>query len=320
VEVKKEGFKTFGEVVTVKTDDSEEVTIRLEPLVTDRPGPKQEGPIGPGVRGVEAKTAAVSKAMTNRLAKLGTLVVLGQGIASGNERPLSLGYARDGKAENSALLFSRRSSLVGDLHALAYARDGGSYYLCRNRFVIVREGNDGEEAFFTHHTYVRDLTLDDQGDVYFSEASGAGGDGKVYRVVPAADAVPATAVQVCTVRRQDVGYWAGDFAFGRTAAGGLDTDTLYLSSGNQIPASIYRMTREDGVWGMPERLFGAEMSIGGLVLTGPREAYFVSGNQVFRLADFQKAQVVWTLPNVSRLSDLTIMPPGSGDKTEADKR
>ena len=32
VEVKKDGFKTFGEVVTVKTDESEEVTVRLEPL------------------------------------------------------------------------------------------------------------------------------------------------------------------------------------------------------------------------------------------------------------------------------------------------
>ena len=36
VEVKKDGFKTFGEVVTVKTDGSEEVTVRLEPLVADR--------------------------------------------------------------------------------------------------------------------------------------------------------------------------------------------------------------------------------------------------------------------------------------------
>ena len=38
VEVKKDGFKTFGEVVTVKTDESEEVTVRLEPLVAARPG------------------------------------------------------------------------------------------------------------------------------------------------------------------------------------------------------------------------------------------------------------------------------------------
>ena len=38
VEVKRDGFKTFGEVVTVKTDESEEITVRLEPLVVARPG------------------------------------------------------------------------------------------------------------------------------------------------------------------------------------------------------------------------------------------------------------------------------------------
>jgi serine/threonine protein kinase/formylglycine-generating enzyme required for sulfatase activity len=42
VEVKKDGFKTFGEVVTVKTDVSEEVTVRLERLVVDQPEPKKE--------------------------------------------------------------------------------------------------------------------------------------------------------------------------------------------------------------------------------------------------------------------------------------
>jgi formylglycine-generating enzyme required for sulfatase activity len=38
VEVKKEGFKTFGEAVTVQTDDSAEVTVRMEPLVVDLQG------------------------------------------------------------------------------------------------------------------------------------------------------------------------------------------------------------------------------------------------------------------------------------------
>jgi hypothetical protein len=249
-------------------------------------------------------------------AKPGTLIVLGQGIANADEPPPSLGYAWDRKAENPPLLFSRRSLLVRDMHALAYTRDGVPYYLSGNQFVIVRADKDGEEVFFTHSTYVRDLALDDRGNLYFSEASGAGRDGKVYRVVPDAGAAPATAVLVCTVRLQDVGFWAGDFAFGRTADGGLDTDTLYLSSGNQIPASLYRMTQKDGAWSKPERLFGAQTTISGLVLTGPREAYYVSGNRVFRLTDFRKLQAVLTLPDVSRLSDLTLMPAVSGGKTK----
>jgi hypothetical protein len=40
VEVKKDGFKTFGKVVTVETDGSEEITVRLEPAVVARPGGK----------------------------------------------------------------------------------------------------------------------------------------------------------------------------------------------------------------------------------------------------------------------------------------
>jgi serine/threonine protein kinase len=36
IEVKKDGFTTFGEVVTIKADGSEEITVRLEPLVADR--------------------------------------------------------------------------------------------------------------------------------------------------------------------------------------------------------------------------------------------------------------------------------------------
>jgi hypothetical protein len=36
VEVKRDGFATFGEVVTVKADGSEEIMVRLEPLVVDR--------------------------------------------------------------------------------------------------------------------------------------------------------------------------------------------------------------------------------------------------------------------------------------------
>ena len=51
IEVKKDGCKTFGEVVTVKTDESEEVTARLEPLVVDRQRKKEENT--PQARGSE---------------------------------------------------------------------------------------------------------------------------------------------------------------------------------------------------------------------------------------------------------------------------
>jgi hypothetical protein len=247
--------------------------------------------------------------------KPGTIIVLGEGLPNGG-RPPSLAYAWDRKAERPPLLFSRRSALVGDVHALAFAHDGRPYYLCMNRFTIVREDKDGEEAVFNHKTYVRDLALDDGDNLYFSEATGAGADGKIYRVVPATEQAPAKAELVCTVRLQDIGSWAGDFAFARTDSGALDTDTLYLSSGNQVPSSIFRMARKAGAWGKPERVFGAEMSISGLVLASPQEAYFVSGNQVFSVVGMQKMKAVLTLPDVGRLTDLSVVFGAPSEKAK----
>jgi len=246
--------------------------------------------------------------------KPGMLIILGLGKAQPGPAS-SLAYAWGGKAERPSLLFSRSSRLVGDLHAFAMTRDGQEYYLCANRFAIVRADKDGksEKVFFTHKTYVRNLRLDNDDNVYFSESSGAGADGKIYRVQPAKDQTAATAALVCTVSLGDVGFWAGDFAFGRAANGGLDTDTIYLSSGNQIPSSIYRMQRKDGKWGTPERVFSARTTIQGLVVTGPREVYYVSGNQVFRLTDLKKLEVVLTLPDVS-LRHVSLVPEAAGEK------
>lgn len=91
-----------------------------------------------------------------------------------------------------------------------------------------------DQVAYTHGTYIRDLeyhpTAADGLEVYFSESSGAGGDGQIYLLSGGA------AVPYYTVRLSDVdGYWAGDFIH--------DSDgNLYLSSGNRIPASIYRVS------------------------------------------------------------------------------
>jgi hypothetical protein len=239
--------------------------------------------------------------------KPGTLIIVGQGRAEGR-RIESLIYGWDRKTAEPRLLSRQRSVIVGEFHAIAFAQ-AARYYLSGNRNMLIRADKDGEEVIYRHPTYVRDLALVDQNDVYFSEASGAGGDGKIYRLVPNEGANPGRAELFCAVRLVDVGgYWAGDFAFGRHARGGSDTDTIYLSSGNRVPASIYQMTRKAGAWGQPEVVFGAETSIQGLVMSGPRDAYYVSKNQVFQLTNFVKLKAVLTLPAVERLSDLTIAP------------
>jgi hypothetical protein len=255
-----------------------------------------------------AATAAWSAKADPDLPGPENLVIYGEGKPAPGGLPPSLGYAWDGKAEKPRLLYSKRSPLVGDLHSFARAGDGREFYLNANRFAIVVAGKEGEQTFFTHTTYVRHICLDGADHVYFTEASGAGRDGKIYRVRPGKGGAAATAEEVCTVPLRDVGFWAGHFAFARDGNGKLDTDTLYLSSGNLLPASIYRMRRKGGKWEAPERVFAGKTSIMGLVFTDPRTAYFVSGNQVYRLTDLKKAEVVLTLPDVSRLRGIAMLP------------
>jgi hypothetical protein len=59
LEVKKDGFKTFGEVVTLKTDESTIVNVRLDPP-TPLPAPNQIPPAGPARRAWEVTGAGWS--------------------------------------------------------------------------------------------------------------------------------------------------------------------------------------------------------------------------------------------------------------------
>ncbi|HDI31867.1 MAG TPA: hypothetical protein ENF80_03520 [Thermofilum sp.] len=102
------------------------------------------------------------------------------------------------------------------------------------------------EVIYEHNTYIRDLawgpgiktTKVQHPSLYFSEASGAGSNGKIYRLTDRG------AELYYEVKLEDVdGFWAGHFTF----AG----DVLYLSSGNRIPASIYKVTAN----GTVNRLF-----------------------------------------------------------------
>lgn len=115
------------------------------------------------------------------------------------------------------------------------------YYVNANENNIFRTAKTGtgwspEETVYTHKTYVRDLAFlfDQEGELhlYFSEASGAGDDGIIYEIKNNV-AVPYRVVSLSEVG----GFWAGNFAFD-------DDGTLYLSTGNRIPASIYRV--DDG--------------------------------------------------------------------------
>lgn len=100
--------------------------------------------------------------------------------------------------------------------------------------VKLESGMWSEQVVYTHSTYVRDIAFHSDKDgnpaIYFSEASGAGGNGRIFKLVNGT-AVPFYDVLLFNMK----GFWSGDFTFD-------DDGNLYLSSGNCHPARIYKET------------------------------------------------------------------------------
>jgi hypothetical protein len=290
--------------ITLKRGGKTVVTVRRE-----APAPKSQPVPGllAGAEAAEVGEIARFPSPHDLPEQAGTIVVVAPSQHRGGP---SLVYAWNGKSEHPALLFSRKSRFVKDLHAFAVGRDGRQYYLCWNEPSLVLADKDGEKKIFTHTTYVRDLALDEDDNIYFSEATGAGADGKIYRLVPATDKAAARVELFYTVDPGKVsGRWIGNFAFGRNARGQVDTSTLYLSSGNHVPASIFRVTRNQGQWSAPTWVYKAGGTILGLVLTSPAAAYYVADNKVFRLTN-TGSKVAFTVPGVSGLCHVSVVPEG----------
>ncbi len=209
--------------------------------------------------------------------------------------------------------------------AIIYTRPGGQlysfafhpaveklYYVSANEtkiYLAARRPTDGqwlgEEVVYTHNTYVRDLAfflgppLHPEGvlRLYFSEACGACGNGRIYRIEG-----DGSITLFYEVRLADVdGSWAGDFAFGPDG-------TLYLSSGNRVPASIYRVSR-----GGVERLFtDTTAPIKGFALASLTELYYADWqDKIYHLdlATGRRTQV-FSSSRPGWLSDVALPPPG----------
>ena len=170
------------------------------------------------------------------------------------------------------------------------------YYSYRNdrkifRAVQVKKGEwSPEEVIYVHTTYVKDVAFGPGPALYFSEATGCGGAGKIYRL----DGTTATLYY--TVRLSEVGCWAGDFAFDE---GGV----LYLANGNRVPASLYKV-----VGGHAQRLYTAPHSIMGLSVHNGIAYYTDFGQRIYYL-DINAGQeyLLHTKPSASHLSEADVV-------------
>ncbi len=153
-----------------------------------------------------------------------------------------------------------------------------------------------EEVVYEHTTYVRDIAFGPEPvtgtpsstprlGFFFSEATGAGG-GKIYYLPP--NNRPAELYFRVTIP------WAGDFAFD-------EEGNLYLSSGNRVPAKIYKVAG-----GTLRTIYGHNEPIKGFVVRGGR-IYFSNWQGAIYVLDLStgKAEKVFENPHSFKwLSDV----------------
>jgi len=134
----------------------------------------------------------------------------------------------------------------GQIYNIAISPKGAIYFSNSNDNDLYRLRGKEEIKVYTHTTYLRDVEFDPLGRLYFSESTGAGGDGVIYRLEDG------RAYSYFQVRLKEVdGFWAGGFAF--------DNDGfLWLSSGNRVPAHLYKVVEFK-----PRRMFTSSGSISG---------------------------------------------------------
>lgn len=180
---------------------------------------------------------------------------------------------------------------TGRMDAIGISSTGPAYFVEPNHNDIFATDGLTEFVVYSHHTYVRNLAFHPGSDevLYFSESHGAGSDGHIYRLT-----LGRVDMELfCTVPLSDVGFWAGDFSF--------DPDgNLYVSSGNQRPASIYRY--EDGIF---REQYTDDGPIMGFCFADSHTLYFTNHrNHLYRLTDFTDRVLEFEARADARLTDV----------------
>jgi hypothetical protein len=251
---------------------------------------------------------------------------------------------------------AERGSMAEGVTDIVMTPNGNTYYFTNQvngEAVFFGRRRDKISVYFQFTTLVRTVQMDDDGYVYFSVSSGAESDGAIYRISPSSGRPSAKASLYCPVALADLkdadaagntrptmanmpdnsvspvpgntrsripAFWAGAFCFGMTANGTVDINTVYLSSGNQIPSAIFRIQRpnEDADWGKPVEVLRWKTSIDALWASGANEAYFVTrehkaeGNAytstLYRLSDWTETSKVLDGPQGVWFRGLSVVP------------
>ena len=156
----------------------------------------------------------------------------------------------------------------GQLHYIAVSKNGTIYFSNANDKDLYRLEGRTEKRVYTHKTYLRDIAFDYLGRLYFSESSGAGSDGYIYRL----EGDQASFYYRVRLDQVD-GYWSGNFAFDKDGY-------LWLSSGNRRPAHLYKVVES-----RPQRMFTSAQSIRGLSFIADNILIYANFRQSIRRLD-----------------------------------
>ena len=214
-----------------------------------------------------------------------------------------------------SFLQERHTHSAGAITAIAFSRKPTLALIAADGKSIIYADGHNEVPIYTQGVRMRDIEFDDKSDLYFSEAAGARGNGKIMRLGFKENSYQLRELRsFYEVRLADIdGYWDGHFTVHpRTAE-------LYLCTGTRVPASIYAIARRDGFGaGPPRKVFtSSEHPICSLAFDNRAQLYYVDDhNSVYKLQD-GRSQSYKILPRVERVADLAFLPelPRAGSCT-----
>jgi len=201
----------------------------------------------------------------------------------------SLVYMRP--SSNNLTSFVFRTALERDAQAAAPPLLHVYYSNAINETRVYRTA---DVVTYSHKTYVREVAVGPDKALYFSESSGAGGDGKIWRL----DASLAPTLYY-TVRLAEVGgFWAGHFAF---SPGGR----LFVANGNTTGARIWQCPVPAGA---PTAVYSETGTILGFSFLNNTDFLYTNGTTQIRKAALGAAAstVFFTSRKQSKFCDVLV--------------
>lgn len=139
--------------------------------------------------------------------------------------------------EKPNVFFRRQSGSISSISMW-----GGQLFFCsRKDNKIYRRMGQRERVVFENRGYIRDIAVDSNGNLNFSEANCDKSDGRIFKLTPPIDELRPEQKFSISKKEKPInillktvdGFWDGCFTFDSQS-------NLYLSTGDRIPASIYK--------------------------------------------------------------------------------